>query len=508
MTSTEPFQLTVRRRSEERSSRPATALTNASRSGDRLAVDFDDAPARPQLVARRRRAVREVRDEHAVRSDAALRRQARDAASAARRPTTRRCGRDRGRRARRSAPRRPAPCPRAAPSRAPTASARRARLRGSGSRRRRRYRGSDRPIAAAAPPASRRPAAATPSTCRRSGLCCSRRCTHSSVKPSLRALASGTGCSSASSECSARPSRTSGSISIEQVGGNAAILLHDLAARFVGEARPARDHLAALVDQHAVVVARAVDQRDRLEVGVAELQRARQRERDRIDRRDGRRARLHFAVRRARRPPTPARPAAARRRAASRRAPASSPMSVGSYETTARLCSGCTYSTRPGISIVPANVRRTSPSGDGHGVAIDEHQPALGIEDHARAVVAALGDAGHGIRHVEVDQHERRRELVDDRIGRLRVARGRRLERLVAPSLSAQLVHGHVPLTSSRLQERAGNQRRSMRITRTCAVFGSSSVKKRTGARCAVVQLSPRPARSRRASRSPCRRLR
>ena len=74
MTSTEPFQLTVRRRSEERSSRPATALMKASRSGDRLAVDLDDAAARPQLIARRRRAVREVRDEHAVRLDAALRR--------------------------------------------------------------------------------------------------------------------------------------------------------------------------------------------------------------------------------------------------------------------------------------------------------------------------------------------------------------------------------------------------------------------------------------------------
>ena len=41
------------------------------------------------------------------------------------------------------------------------------------------------------------------------------------------------------------------------------------------------------------------------------------------------------------------------------------PMSFGSYDTTARLCNGCTYSTRPGISIVPENVSRTSPSGVG-----------------------------------------------------------------------------------------------------------------------------------------------
>ena len=75
--------------------------------------------------------------------------------------------------------------------------------------------------AAGEPPTSR----CTPSTFRRSGLCCSMRVTHASVRPSLRALASGTGCSSASSECRARPSRTNGSISISRSAGNAAILL-------------------------------------------------------------------------------------------------------------------------------------------------------------------------------------------------------------------------------------------------------------------------------------------
>ena len=65
-----------------------------------------------------------------------------------------------------------------------------------------------------------------------------------------------------------------------------------------------------------------------------------------------------------------------------------------------------------------------------HGVAIDDDQAALGVDDHARAVVAALGDARDRIRHVEVDQHERRREPIDDRIGRLREAGRRRLRRL------------------------------------------------------------------------------
>ena len=39
--------------------------------------------------------------------------------------------------------------------------------------------------------------------------------------------------------------------------------------------------------------------------------------------------------------------------------------SFGSNETIATLCSGCTYSTRPGTSTDPANVRRTSPTATG-----------------------------------------------------------------------------------------------------------------------------------------------
>lgn len=76
------------------------------------------------------------------------------------------------------------------------------------------------------------------------------------------------------------------------VDGHAEILLHHLAAAFRCEARPDAGDGARLVEQHAVEVLRAVDQFDRLEVRLAKLHRAGKRQRDRIDIRDARRARL------------------------------------------------------------------------------------------------------------------------------------------------------------------------------------------------------------------------
>ena len=87
-----------------------------------------------------------------------------------------------------------------------------------------------------------------------------------------------------------------------------------------------------------------------------------------------------------------------------------SPISFGSYETTARLCSGWMYSTRPGISSEPANVKPHVAHRDGHGVAVDDDPAALGVGDEPRAVVIAVRDARHRIRHVEVHEHERRRD--------------------------------------------------------------------------------------------------
>ena len=117
-------------------------------------------------------------------------------------------------------------------------------------------------------------------------------------------------------------------------------------------------------------------------------------------------------------------------------------------------------------------------------VAVDHHVAALRIDDQARAVVVLLGHARDGVGHVEVDQHQRGRDLAEARIaaGR-RSGRGRpRAARRRARRSRAR--QGHSPSVSSRRQRTAGNQRRSMRATRTLLVPGSSSVMKRTVKRC------------------------
>ena len=298
----------------------------------RLAVDFDDAAAGPELIARRRRAVREVRDEHAVGLRCRAAPQARDAASAARRPPTRsdaieiapaeRDGRHVERLLRAVAQHRHA-------HRA--ASARRARLRGSDSRSRRRCRESDRPSAAAAlagePPTRR----ATLSTWRRSGLCCfeTLRPTH----PAGRACGHRRAASAAAplrANAARVPSRTSGSIStISSAGMPRFSCAISRPASYAKLAQVATTS-PFLFDEHAVVVARAVHERDRFQIGVAELQRARQRERDRIDRRDASPSATAPCRRRACRPPTPARPAAARAARSVAACAGVVPISVGS----------------------------------------------------------------------------------------------------------------------------------------------------------------------------------
>ena len=52
--------------------------------------------------------------------------------------------------------------------------------------------------------------------------------------------------------------------------------------------------------------------------------------------------------------------------------------------------------------------------------------------------------------------------------------------------------HGHSPVTSSRLQRRAGNHVLSMRMTRVSEPFGSSSVEYRSAARAPCGSLATR----------------
>ena len=106
---------------------------------------------------------------------------------------------------------------------------------------------------------------------------------------------------------------------------------------------------------------------------------------------------------------SPARNSRVSKRAARIGVPSSS---CGSNDTIARLCSGWTYSTRPGTSTEPANVRRTSPTATGTVLRSTTTSPRCGVDDDAGAVVVALGDTGDRERHVERHEHERRRETV------------------------------------------------------------------------------------------------
>ena len=226
------------------------------------------------------------------------------------------------------------------------------------------------------------------------------------------------------------------------LGGNTAILLCDFPARLEREARPGSNDLALFVREHAVVVARAVHQLNGFQVRFAELECTRQREGHRIDRSHGRLTRLHLAV----------------------ATHANGPdllawMHVADFERRG-LRRRVTDQLRvvrddrevvQGMHILDAtgNLDRAGEgqthiaNDDGYRVAIDHDQTALGIGDHARAVIVALGDARHRIGHVEVHQHERRRNAIDDRIGALDEARGRRFRRISLAVLSPRRTRPH-----------------------------------------------------------------
>ncbi len=61
--------------------------------------------------------------------------------------------------------------------------------------------------------------------------------------------------------------------------------------------------------------------------------------------------------------------------------------------------------------------------GNGHGVAVDDHESAHGIDHQTRAAVVALGDARHRVRHVEAHAHHGRRQRRRARIIGLAEAR-------------------------------------------------------------------------------------
>jgi hypothetical protein len=66
---------------------------------------------------------------------------------------------------------------------------------------------------------------------------------------------------------------------------------------------------------------------------------------------------------------------------------------------------------------------------DRHGIAIDDDEAALRIDDQAGTVIVLFGDAGNRIRHVEADRDQGWRQTIDARIaalGKLRLRRPHR----------------------------------------------------------------------------------
>src|ERR1700736_113108 len=83
----------------------------------------------------------------------------------------------------------------------------------------------------------------------------------------------------------------------DQVDGYTAIVLRDLAAAFIGEARPQTEHVAGLVSQDSIEIQRRIDELHCLEIAVAEAHGARQRQLQRIYAGDLGIARAQLAVR-------------------------------------------------------------------------------------------------------------------------------------------------------------------------------------------------------------------
>ena len=134
-----------------------------------------------------------------------------------------------------------------------------------------------------------RPPAGRPSApCGASGCAPSRARSRPPSRPSWRASASESRPNSISAEYSVRSPRAYSSISCTSDAGTPMFCCTSFAPVLVGEARPERGDVAALVDDDAVEIRRAIHEPQDLEVGVAELERARQREPDRPDRGHGR----------------------------------------------------------------------------------------------------------------------------------------------------------------------------------------------------------------------------
>ena len=166
-----------------------------------------------------------------------------------------------------------------------------------------------------------------------------------------------------------------------------------------------------------------VHELDGLEIALAELHGARQRQLDGRQRRDLRGARVELAVRRPCRPPTASRPGTMRRSnnlaLLHRRGADELGVVADDGEVVQRMHELHLAGNFERAGEDDAHVAHRHR----HGVAVDDDQAARRVDHEAGAAIVALGDARDRIRHVEAHAHQRRRERRGARIVGLGEAR-------------------------------------------------------------------------------------
>ncbi len=216
---------------------------------------------------------------------------------------------------------------------------------------------------------------------------------------------------------------------IDQFAGNTAVELPGITTGLVGKARPLGHDFAFPVDQHAVNLARRIDQGNRLQVRISETHGARQRQTDRLDgcHRAGLMDKLVVAHQSYYQDIFSDFQLVGRQRGGpGRRIP----------DQFRVVADHCKIVQRMNVFDLAVYLQRTGKCnchvthGNGNSVAVDNHVSAFLVDDEAGAVIVPVGNAGYRIRQVERDHDERRCDGVDAPItvaGELGAARlGRR----------------------------------------------------------------------------------
>ena len=172
-----------------------------------------------------------------------------------------------------------------------------------------------------------------------------------------------------------------------QITRDAAALLHELAAVVEGKARPQPAHATPIVCEHTDDIVGRIKERGDFEVRIAKANRARQRQRQRINGRDA--GRTHGGR----------------------------PDELGVVADHGQVVQ------RVDVDDLPWNLERVGErqahiaERNRHRVAIGDDQAALGIDDQAGTVVAALRDARERrVGHIEGYPDQRWRQAVLNRI--------------------------------------------------------------------------------------------